>query len=142
MRVIKLSIKEFPTFDHLEDYFDRELPSRNPPGKFIFTARRIAADTLLPGEKILFSYKCFVRFVAYAASGRIKNNDQEQNRYPYFFVIDLQSVRRVKFALQNLEDWLRHEKSDIKCIVRTQGWPKISDTEIPESVIESMINNL
>ena len=142
MRIIKLSItKEFPTLDTLGNYFKYELPSRNPPGKFLLPKEWIAEDGLQPGEMVIFSYRCCVRFVAQAASGRMKNVDEYQNRYPYFFVIDLNTVRQTNFSLQKLEDRLRHEGDEKKHIVRTQGWPRIRDTKITESVVESLIND-
>ena len=140
MRVIKLNIaKEFPTFEKLKHYFEYDLPSRNPPGKFLLPKGWIAEDGLQPGERILFSYRCYIRFVAYSVSGRMKNYNQDQIRYPYFFVINL-PARRVNFSLQSLEDRLKREKGNVKCIVRTQGWPKISDTKITKSIVESLIN--
>lgn len=142
MRVIKLNTtKEFPALEDLERYFDNDLPSRNPPGKFRLTKGRIAEDGLQPGERVIFSYKCCVCFVAYAASGRMENTDEYQNDYPYFFIIDLDHVRQTNFSLQKLEDRLLHKSNEKKYIVRTQGWPRISDTKITESIVESLISS-
>lgn len=142
MRIIKLNIiKEFPTFEQLVHYFEYDLPSRNPPGKFLLPKGWIAEGGLEPGERVLFSYKCRVRFVAHAASGRIKNTDEEQKNYPCFFTIDLSSVQQTDFSLKKLEDLLRHEANENKRIVRTQGWPRIIETKIIKSVVESLINS-
>ena len=69
------------------------------------------------------------------------NSDEYKNNYPYFFVIDLNTVRQTNFSLQKLEDRLWHETDEQKCIVRTQGWPRIRDTNITESVVDSLINS-
>lgn len=142
MRIIKLNTtKEFPTLEKLEYYFEHELPLLNPPGKFLMPKRWIAEDGLQRGERVLFSYKRCVRFIANAVSGSMKNTDEYQNSYPFFFVIDLDTVRQTNFSLQKLEDRLRDEAGETKCIVRTQGWPIINDTKVNESVVESLINN-
>jgi len=76
VRLIKLSIGEFPTGEDVNRYFrspESELRSRTPRGTFVFPKGWIAKDGLNPGDTVLFSYRADVIYVGRARSGRQPN---------------------------------------------------------------------
>jgi hypothetical protein len=96
MRIVKLSSEyEFANVDEVDDYFEN-IGSRNPPGQFRITEGRIAADGLEIGERLIFSYQAAVYYIAQAASGRKNNSDELHVDYPYFFLINLDTLHRIE----------------------------------------------
>ena len=127
MRIIKLSSQEFETVDDVVEFFEEELLRRIPTGKFRFPPGWIAEDKLSVGEPILFSYQTTVMYSARAASRRLVNNDEYSNQYPFYFQVDMETVRPVDVSLRALEEQLHHI-GKIRTIVQSQGWPTIEDS--------------
>jgi hypothetical protein len=138
MRLVKLSPKEFPEESDLLTYFAEELPSRNPPGLFVFPKGWIAQGELDPGETVLFSYRGRIRYIAKAATGRRANQSQKPDLYPNCLEINMESVRQTDFAVGDLEKHLRDEMSLEKCLERSQGWPRIPDDPRAERIVQSL----
>ena len=135
MRIIKLSDKDidFPDRKRVEFYFQSKLPDRNPPGKFLLTKGRVAKDGIEIGEQIIFSYKTEITHIALSASGRIDNTDDDKNMYPFYLVVDMDSLFPAKGNLSDIESMF--SKAGIeKNIVRTQGWPSIPDSPVTENI--------
>jgi hypothetical protein len=137
MRLVKLSTDEFANERDVLDYFDRELPSRTPPGLFRFR-RQIAEDGLEPRETILFSYRGHLRFVAQAETGRMDNVHMPHPDYPNCFVINMQALRRANVPLAELEERLRAE-AGLDLSLRGQGWTRIPDSDRAAQVIEALL---
>ena len=138
MRVVKLGPKEFEDEKKLVGYFDQELPGRNPQGLFLFKGR-IAQDGLDPGETVLFCHDAKLRFVAKAATGRMKNTYLRQTEYPHCFVIEL-PPRRANVALAEAERRLRAE-AGLRKSLQGQAWTRIPDGEAAERVIDSLVSH-
>lgn len=133
MRIIKLSDrdKDFPNRESVEYYFQNKLPNRKPPGKFLLTKGRIAINGIESGEQLIFSYKTEILYIALSASGRMENLDEDVDMYPFYFVIDMDSITPAKGSLSDIES-ICSKAAINKNIVRAQGWPCIKDpvTEI------------
>jgi hypothetical protein len=135
MRIIKLSQKDkdFPDRNRVDFYFQSKLPNRNPPGRFLLTQGRVAKEGIEIGEPLVFSYKTEITYIALAASGRIDNSDDDVDKYPYYFVVDMESLAPAKGTLSDIESLL--SKAGIeKNIVRAQGWPRIQDSPLTENI--------
>ena len=135
MRIIKLSNKDksFPDRKRVDSYFLKKLPNRNPPGKFRLTQGRVAKDSIEIGEKLIFSYKTEIIYIGLSASGRIDNSDEDMDMYPFYFIIDIDSLVPAKGNLSDIESMFL--KAGIKKnLVSTRGWPRIQDSPVTKSV--------
>ncbi len=93
MRIVKLSDNEFASGEDVKKYFEEELRSRHPPGKFLVTKGRIARNTLDPGERLIFTYRGHVIYTAIAKTGREDNSDDRAKTHPYYIVVDLSTLQ-------------------------------------------------
>lgn len=128
MRIIKLSDrdKDFPDRKSVDYYFQHKLTNKKPPGKFLLTKGRIAKDGIKSGEQLIFSYKTEILYIALSASSRMENLDEDVDMYPFYFVIDMNSIIPAKGNLSDIESICF--KAEInKNIVRAQGWPCIQE---------------
>lgn len=108
-------------------YFRESLPQRQPPGLFLLTAGRIAERGIAEGELLVFSYNGEIVYIGQAASERMNNNGPEHTQYPFYFLVDVHSLRRGCGRLEDLEAQLRAAGFSDKNIARTQGWPVIEE---------------
>ena len=140
MRVIKLSPEDmsFPDRSSVYRYFEKDLPERKPPGKFKVTLRKIAKDGLAPGEPLIFSYQAEITHIARASSGRIDNEEGDIDRYPFYFIIDLDSVCLAHGCLAEFETALTNARI-YKNIVSAQSWPRVVDTFATIEIWESLV---
>jgi hypothetical protein len=140
MRIIKLSDKDkdFPTRESVDYYFQHKLPNRNPPGKFLLTKGRIAKDGIESGEQLIFSYKTEILYISLSASGRLDNFDKDADTYPFYFLVDIESITPARGFLSDIES-ICLEAEINKNIVRSQGWPRIQEpvTEIIWSILKA-----
>jgi len=140
MRFIKLSTDEFPTEEDLQEYFSDELPSREPPGRFVFPMGRIGEDGLRAGETLVFTYEARIRYVAEAKTGVLKNaDDPETAEYPVYFVINMETLRPTDVPLQKLEELLAREKIYSKNLVHSQAWVPIQHDTRAQELLEGLI---
>ncbi len=137
MRIIKLSTKEFATFEDVLFFFEEDLPQRTPPGQFRLPPGWIAEDGLERGETLLFTYLAALCYSAKAGSGRLENTDKYRIDYPYYFKVNMKSVRRVKLSIEALEKRLR-PTGRRKSIVKSHGWPTMPDTPAREQLWQSL----
>src|SRR5262249_2453860 len=105
-RLIRLSAEDedFPNIEAVRDYFeDPRSPfrTRGQFATFIFNDH-IRADGLHPGETLLFSYEARVVYVATAWSGRMDWTGPESDKYRYCLRVNLASLRRAAFTVQQL----------------------------------------
>ena len=140
MRLIKLSQDTFESMDAVREFFDGELRGRCPEGKFRFTEGRIAEDGLRPGEQVLFSYKSVVRYIASADSGRALNRDEVRDAYPYFFLVNMEALRPTEFGLADFETSLVERAGHCGCLVHSQGWPIIEDSDEVQVILEEFLS--
>jgi hypothetical protein len=129
MRIIKLSNrdKDFPDRKSVDNYFQHKLPNRNPPGKFLLTKGRLAKDGIKIGEQLIFSYKTEIVYIAFSASERMENFDNDGDMYPFYFIIDMDSLVSAKGYLSDIESICAKAGIE-KNIVRAQGWPHIQES--------------
>lgn len=128
MRIIKLSKDEFPTLDRVRDFFWDEIRQLTPPGKFEVTHRRIAQDGLAPGEHLVFTYQTRVVFTARAESDLRPNDDEEQQKYPSYFLVNLATLREADKDLHDVERWYNDATDDGVKLVGNQGWNILLDS--------------
>ncbi|MCB0170064.1 MAG: hypothetical protein KDJ97_05885 [Anaerolineae bacterium] len=138
MRIVKLSEEIFSDLESVMRFFRDYLPQRDPPGKFRITEGRITQDGLEPGEEMLFSYNGTIYFIAQSATGRLENEDEHQNEYPFYFLVDMDTLRPVEISLHDVEQRYHQETGETKSLVHTRGWPKIEN----ETFITSFWNSL
>jgi hypothetical protein len=139
MRIIKLSDKDkdFPNRESVDYYFQHKLPNKNPPGKFLLTKGRIAKDGIERGEQLVFSYKTEILYIALSTSDRMDNLDKDSDTYPFYFLVDMDSITPARGFLSDIELICLEAEMD-KNIVRSQGWPRIQEpvTEIIWSTLK------
>ncbi len=138
MRIIKLGTVEFPSIEDVRRYFENDLPRKEPPGKFRIPQNLIGKNGLKKGEKLLFSYRGTICYLAMANSGRINNTDKRQKKYPYFFLIDIDTLQNTRISLLELENQLKLNPP--KSIVRSRSWPKIQDNVRSDTLWDSLYN--
>lgn len=129
MRIIKLSPKDidFPNRSSVDAYFKVKLPNRNPVGQFLLTQGRIADGGIATGEPIIFSYETEITHIAKAASGRFVHSHGDSGTYPFYFLVDMSTICLAQGNLADVEAALAVAGIQ-KNIIRTQGWPRISDS--------------
>ena len=132
MRVIKLSQNDpdMATLEDVDAFFKKKLEERKPKGKFRLTKGRFRENGIVPGERLLFTYLGDCVYQARSASGRIKNEDEHQEQYPYFFCIDMNSVVKTEYKLQELERDLTERGFLTKKIYGTHPWSMVDDKRI------------
>jgi hypothetical protein len=129
MRLIRLAKTDpaFPNIAAVHDYF------LNPESRFytlgqgfatfIFNGRgHIGADGLRAGETLLFSYERTVHYVATAWSGRMDWTGIDSDRWPHCFQVNVASLRRVCFTVQQLAEAL-----EVAIPEPQQNWPPLPD---------------
>lgn len=129
MRIIKLSQSDtdFPDRSSVDEYFKFKLANKEPVGKFLLTKGRIAESGILPGESIIFSYRTEITHIAKAASKRTVNENFDNKHYPFYFLIDMETICPAQGTLADVETAL-FSAGIYKTIVRTQGWPRIPES--------------
>ena len=133
MRIIKLSPDDpdMITRDMVSVFFQEKLAKRHPAGQFFLTSGRMSEHGISPGERLLFTYQGECICQARAATGRMKNESENCDQYPFYFCLDLATVANASGSLQVLEDSLKGAKMLDKNLVRSQGWPTIDDAPVP-----------
>ena len=128
MRIIKLSSEDidFPDRAAVANYFEMKLP-RDIAGQFLLTKGRIRKDGIGVGEPLIFTYKGQISYVAKASSGRFINSGSDRGTYPFYFIVDVNTIAPAQGSLADLEDKLRNLEIS-KNIVKSQGWPMIKDS--------------
>ncbi|GEM_PF-4598868 len=132
MRIIKLSPDDpdMRTPEMVKDYFNNKLRERNPQGQFLVTKGRIAEKGMWPGELLIFSYiKGNIVYLAESNSFLFRNEGEESERYPKYFLIDIESIREGKGHLRDLEDALDRHGIPHKNIANTRCWYPINESE-------------
>ena len=129
MRVVKLSNNDpsFPNLDDVRDFFLEKIHQRKPPGKFRVPANKIKHDKFSSGEMLVFTYQARVVFTAMAKSELLHNDDSEYQKYPYYFVIDLATLRETNEDLYKIERQVNEETGQSINLVRSQGWIYLDD---------------
>jgi len=130
MRIIKLGKKEFCNLDSAKEFFSTELPKRNPVGMFGFKRRLIAKDGISAGEKVIFSYGGEIIYYALSSSGRNDSIDEDREEYPYYFQVNMNTLKHVKsqdLTLSELEKYYHLNGGEKKRFVRTQAWPQVKN---------------
>src|SRR5687767_14546303 len=109
MRIVKLSDVEprFATLDGVRSFFFEVLPPRTPPGKFFVTPNRISPDGLNSGEPLIFTYKARVVFTAHAGSELVRNDGDNSQTHPHYFIVDMATLREADEDLNEWERWYR-----------------------------------
>jgi hypothetical protein len=149
MRVIKLSEDEFPNLNSLNTYFDSTLKERDLVGRFNLTKGKIASKgkkALFKGEMLLFTWCTKLVRVARAECG-LDSSDPiseftetgHRQEYPYFFLIDMESVRTpVKHLSQTDLNKIILEKTGEEINTIGQAWNWVNDSEELEDWFESI----
>lgn len=139
MRIIKLSpLMGFNEATDVFSYFEETLPQDNR-GRFRFTPGRIRADGLDLGEVVLFSHAGHVYYMARAASERLDNTDEWRDTLPYYFEVDLASIRRVDISLHDIEQRLQAVTGEFKHLAHSQGWPEIDNQVFEDSLWRELV---
>jgi hypothetical protein len=107
---------------------------------FNITQGKIGKAGIAPGEPIIFSYQTEITHIARAASARIPSIEDVTNKYPFYFIVDLETVCPAQGNLYDFEATLFNAGMD-KCIVNTRSWPRIPDSELTEGIWNSLRND-
>ena len=135
MRIIKLSQSDpdMATAEMVDAFFGKKLKERKPKGKFRLTKGRFSEDGIITGDRLLFTYLGDCIYQARSASGRVVNEDEYRDRYPHYFCIDMDSLVKTEYKLQELEDELTERNFLTKKLVGTQAWPSVDDKRVEVS---------
>ena len=126
MRIIKLSNKDEDCENEhkMENFFKNKLLNRELKGKFLVTKGRISEKGLFTGEKLIFVYQGQIKYTAIADSCLLKNIDIEADKYPNYFCIDVNTLKKASGLLSEFEQNIKTTKN----IAKTQGWSTIVET--------------
>ena len=132
MRIVKLAKteeKRFATREGVRRFFLNEIGRRKLRGKFYVTPGRIAPDGLRPGEQLVFTYQARVVFSARAESRLLPNDDaeQEHQKYPNYFVVDLATLREADEDVHDIE-------REYNIPLGGRGWNTLPDSPTTEAV--------
>lgn len=144
MRIIKLSPEDsdMRTISDVDNYFRVKLPSRDPMGQFFLTKSKISKDGMFPGEMLVFSYNKSIVYTARAASERRATEGPKAAAFPYYFCVDVDSIKPASVDLQDLERQLHVSKAHDKNIVQTRAWVPIKKTLDNEAALSEIWNSL
>ncbi|WFU49148.1 hypothetical protein [Sinorhizobium terangae] len=125
MRIVRLSTREFPDLESVRAFFQSELPSRTPQGRFFVTADRIARTRgLAPSDYLVFTFKGRIVFTARSGSRLLPNAFEHRETHPYYFVLELDTLRETDVDVEELEH--RYNGTGRGPInVATQGWNRL-----------------
>ena len=147
MRIIKLSPQDeaMKTPESTKAFFLTCLAKREPQGKFLLTQR----FDIRPGERLVFSYLGEVAYFARAKSGRGINSGTGKSKYPFYFCVDVATIRpagKTKLRLRDFEDELREagvlsDEEKEKSLARGRGWAIVEETRDNEKIIDRIIEN-
>jgi len=129
MRIIKLS-QEDPDMKNknaIHYFFEKELFTRIPKGKFFLTKGRISKNGLTPRELLIFSYKNEILYLGLAKTERKVNEGVNSYDYPFYFCVDVDSIKPGRGHLRDLEYELDQIGLLEKNIQRSQGWPIVAE---------------
>lgn len=135
MRIIKLSKEEFKDKVSIKEFFFSDLPNRENPGAFYLTKGRLSSEKFSFGEKIVFSYEGKAIFISESASDILDSNDQDKDKYPTYFQVNLEKLIDVtdkSISLEHIEDLFKFYSGEYKNLLKSQGWPMIEDTTFTE----------
>lgn len=137
MRIVKLSVDEFADEAAFTDYLRNTIPTRPLPGLFL-CGHQIAKDALDVGERLVFTLKARVIYVAKAGSNLLDNVYLQPNDYACCFQIDLKSIQSANCSLAELEQRLCRAGVEANLIGR--GWNRIEDSEATERGVRSLVD--
>ena len=129
------------TWEKVRKYFETDLLKTDPPGQFLVTRNRAAkSDGISAGEKLIFSWQAQIIYVGVAASDlRDYRGPQEwEYEYPSYFLVDLAMLWRAQGSLEKLETEVLQQGLHSKRIVRSQGWPRLVDSELLSRIWERL----
>jgi len=141
MRVIKLSPDDvdMTTPEKVAWYFEEHLAERDPCGQFLLTKGRIREDGIAPADLLVFSYLGDIVYIAHAASERMDTEGRDADKYPHFFCVDVDTIRKAAGRLSELEDALREAGLCDINLARTQGWPNIDESGARRQQLERIL---
>jgi len=126
MRFVKLGKEEFQTLDDVRRVFRQDLPARDPPGKFRVKPRH-SHDKLAVGEPLVFTYQARVVFTARAGSTLLPNEDDEREKHPGYFVVNLATLREADEDLHDVErQYNEAAGTDVGLV--GQNWNRLRDS--------------
>src|SRR5579884_3427730 len=127
MRFVKLARGEFGTIDAVRRLFREVIPKRTPPGKFRVTPGHIARDGLKPDEPLVFVYRTRVVLTARADSELLPNDDEERQRCPSYFVVNLDTLSEADVDLYEVErQYNEAAGADVGLV--GQSWNRLPDS--------------
>jgi len=150
MRIIKMNNKdEFGTREQLDHYFDNELLNRDIVGRFNMTESKIALNgpkALFRGEMLLFTWSTELVRIGRSGSEQILSSDGYEKtgtgilrKYPSYFVIDMDALRKPKRRMFQAD--LDEQLSKLvgkKINTGVQGWNHIDELEAVEDWFEQL----
>lgn len=141
MRIIKLSTADpdMKTREDVDRYFLKTLPEMTPGGQFLVTKGRIAKNGISPGERLVFSYKGEIIYLARAASERLDTTGPDAQTYPNYFIVGIETIQPAKGRLTEFEADLQGSGLADKNIARARGWPIIDESGDRSRRIESLM---
>jgi len=142
MRIIKLSSKDpdMKNKDAVNQFFQAKLFERDPQGKFFLTKGRISKDGLVPSELLIFSFKNEILYLGLVKSVRQQNKGMNSYDYPFYFCVDVDSIKLGKGYLKDLEYELDQIGLLEKNIEKSQGWPIVFESPETKNKIRMVWN--
>jgi hypothetical protein len=143
MRIVKLSTQEFDDEKDVGSFFNETLRSRatgKAGGKFRIPSGWIAEDGLYVDEPLVFSHQAVLLYSARAGTGRRTNHDEESEHYPFYFDVNVESIRPVKerITLLELQERLERVTGIKRNIAARQGWNSIPDSTATDELWDSL----
>src|SRR5262249_54841469 len=130
---------DFKTRAKVDAYFLETLPGPQRLGKFFLPRTAIGADGISPGEKLIFTYKGECVYQARADSTR-KKNIRGNRKYPYYFLVNLTSIKPIQGTLSELQQKLTRAGLDAPNLVKSRKWLRFDDNEPAAQFIDEFVS--
>jgi hypothetical protein len=143
MRIIKLSSNpkvedDFKTRAMVDTCFLERLPNPERQGRFFLPKSAIGIDGISPGEKLVFTYKGECVYRALADSARMRNDDRDKRKYPYYFAVKVDSIEAIQGTLPELQQKLEQAGLAIN-LVKSRKWLRFPDNGPAGQIIDAFV---
>jgi hypothetical protein len=138
MYIIELSPELFPELRNVENFFNDYLNSDARLGRFRVAEGELKEDGLRAGERLVFTYDNWVRYIVRAASERLDNEDELSDEYPYVLMIDVETLHPIgQISLDDVGQVV--DKPDLG---KTGTWEKVpEDSALADSIWNLLLEN-
>lgn len=134
MRVVKLTLEDFPTMATLEDYFD-DISSPSMNGRVDIDGDCMEDSQIFPGEIVVFLHGGTLVKIARSSSSVITPN----NGLPQHFTVDIESIHspRRMMRISEFQETL-FKVAGLATNLASKNWNHLQDSDVLISIIDRL----